>query len=248
MDGTTSQYTSPLLEPYSDRPEESGRSYYPPEFFMDIIPKANRGGFDLKIHAIGDKAVRMLLDACEASFKQNDLSGIRNNVEHIENIHPSDIGRFKEFGVVASVQPAHLPLDAGEKTIRIGKERARYEWPFRSLLDAGAILAFGTDYPIYQLNPMHGIHAAVTRAYLDGTPVGSSPGEKITLKEALDAYTYGGAFSLNRENELGTLEAGKLADIVVLSENLFDLDPQEYLKAESLLTVMDGKIIYEKEA
>ncbi|MCL1896379.1 MAG: amidohydrolase [Clostridiales bacterium] len=248
VDGTTSQYTSPLLEPYSDRPEETGWSYYPEEYYMEVVPKANREGFSLKVHAIGDKAVRMILDAYEASYRQNDLSGVRNCVEHIESIHPSDIERFKELGVIASVQPAHLPLDAGEKAIRIGEERARYQWPFKSLLDAGATLAFGTDYPVYLLDPMHGIHAAVTRSYLDGAPVGSDHGESIPLKSALDAYTKGSAFSLNREDEIGTLEAGKLADIVVLSGNLFDMEPQGYLEVEPLLTVMDGKVVYEKEA
>ena len=245
-DGTTSQYTSPFLEPYSDRPDLLGQGYYPPEFFMDIIPKANKEGFSIKIHAIGDKAVRTILDAYEASGKENDLRGIRNCVEHIESIHPSDIKRFKELGVIASVQPTHLPLDANEKTQRIGKERARYEWAFRSLLDSGAVLAFGTDNPVYMLDPMHGIHAAVTRAFLDGTPVGSSPEEKITLKEALDAYTKGGAYSLKREHEIGTLEEGKLADIVVLSGNLFDLAPQEYLKVTPLMTIMGGKVVYSK--
>ena len=247
-DGTTSQYTSPMLEPYSDRPGEMGSAYYPPGFFMDIIPKANKEGFSIKIHAIGDRAIRMVLDAYEASVKENGLHGIRNCVEHIESIHVSDIKRFGEWGVIASVQPAHLPLDANEKTMRIGKERARYEWAFRSLLDSGATLAFGADYPVYRLDPMHGIHAAVTRAFLDGTPVGSSPQEKITLKESLDAYTQGGAYALKREHEIGTLEEGKLADIVVLSDNLFDLEPQEYLKVEPLMTIMDGKVVYTKES
>lgn len=246
IDGTTSLYTSPLLEPYSDRPQEQGYTNYSPELYRDVITKANREGFSVRVHAIGDRAVRVSLDAYENSQNENDLSQIRNCVEHAENIHPQDIPRFQKLGVIASMQPPHLPLDANEKTIRIGKERARYEWPCRSLLDTGAVLAFGTDYPVSPLGPMEVIHGAVTRCFLDGTPVGSSPQEKITLKETLDAYTQGSAYSLGREDELGTLEKGKLADVVVLTKNLFDLKPQQYLDVEIQMTVMDGKVVYEK--
>ena len=143
------------------------------------------------------------------------------------------------------MQIVHLPLDNNEKTERIGKERARYEWPLRSLLDANAVFASGTDYPVFEVNPMIGIYSAITRCLTDGTPVGSSPEEKITLPEILWAYTRDAAYSIGREKDLGTLEKGKLADIVVLDQNLFQLEPSEMLKVKPVMTMMDGNIIFE---
>lgn len=246
VDGTTSMHTGYMLEPYADRPEEIGFSDYPAELYDRLLTAANKEGFSVKFHAIGDGAVRIGLDAAEKSAKVNDMTGIRNCIEHAESIDPADIPRFAELGVIASMQIVHLPLDNNEKTERIGKERARYEWPLRSLLDAGAALALGTDYPVFEVNPMIGVYSAITRCLEDGTPVGSSPEEKITLAESLLSYTRGSAYSLGREKDLGTLETGKLADLVVLDRNLFELEPAEILAVKPVMTMMDGRIIFEK--
>ena len=245
VDGTTSMHTGCMLEPYTDKPNEKGFSDYPQELYDTLLTAANKEGFSVKFHAIGDGAVRIVLDAAEKSASVNDMTDIRNCIEHAENIHPSDIPRFAQLGAIASMQIVHLPLDNNEKTERIGKERARYEWPLRSLLDANAVFASGTDYPVFEVNPMIGIYSAITRCLTDGTPVGSSPEEKITLPEILWAYTRDAAYSIGREKDLGTLEKGKLADIVVLDQNLFQLEPSEMLKVKPVMTMMDGNIIFE---
>jgi len=251
IDGVTSTYTGYLLEPYADDPETRGTSIYPKEVYEKCTIQANKGGFGVRFHAIGDAAVRMALDAFEVSNRVNDNpgnhKGLRNTIEHCETVHPEDIPRFVELGVIASMQPYHLPMDSNEKIVRMGMERSKAEWPCRSLLDAGAKLAFGTDYPVVDFNPFPSIYAAITRCDEDGNPTGVNPEEKITLAETLKAYTYESAYVYGREKELGTLEAGKLADIVVVEQNLFDIPESEIKNCSVEMTIMDGKVVYEKE-
>lgn len=245
FDGVTSTYTAALLSPYDDDHETSGQLNYSRELYDRCITAANREGFGVKIHCIGDAAVRTGLDIFEHSSLVNwNYSACRNSIEHIESISPEDIPRFGRLGVTASVQPVHLPLDANEKISRIGRERCRWEWPFRSILDMGGILAFGTDSPVSGLDPYANLHAAVTRKDPDNVPTGCNPEEKITLCEALRAYTYGSAYSHNREDELGTLEVGKLADITVVDRNLFDQDPDDIKNAATSMTIVDGRVVY----
>lgn len=202
------------------------------------------------MHAVGDGAVRVALDAFEKSNQINDNIGnhkkLRNAIEHIETIHPDDIGRFKKLGVVASMQPYHLILDQNEKIQRMGEERCKLQWPHRTMLDQEAILAFGSDFPVVDANPFLEIYAAVTRCDDSGNPTGGNPKEKITLGEALSAYTKGSAYAYGREAELGTLEVDKFADIVILNKNLFALPNEEILNCEVEMTIVDGKIVYEK--
>ncbi len=173
----------------------------------------------------------------------------RHTIEHIEVCHPSDFQRFKELGVIASIQPEHLTagsMDSHAYIDRLGSERSKYTWPIGSLQNHGAPLAFGTDFPIVDLNPMLGVYRAVTRKHEDGSPRnGWNPAEKISLSEALIHYTKSSAYGNFRENELGTIEAGKKADLVVLDRNLFEVDPEEILEAKTVMTVMDGDIVYE---
>lgn len=131
-----------------------------------------------------------------------------------------------------------------EKLVRLGVERAKTVWPFRKLLDYGTVLAFGSDFPVADCNPLEGIYAAVTRALPDGAPATTCPEERITLKEAIDSFTKGGAYSLGREQELGTIESGKLADIVVLDKNLFSINTAQILDTSPLMTIMNGRIVY----
>jgi predicted amidohydrolase YtcJ len=248
MDGVTTTYTGYLLEPYSDHPETKGFPVNPPEYYEKCIIAANRHGFGVRVHCIGDAAVRLALDCFEKSNKVNDNQKVRNSIEHIESIHPDDIPRFGKLGVVASMQPRHLPLDANEKIGRIGKERSRYEWPNRSILNTGGVLAFGTDYPVVDFNPFESIYYAVTRNGYDHKPTGVNPWEKVTLAEALRAYTFGGAYVSNRDKELGTLEAGKLADVIVLDRNLFKTDTENISDCKVILTVCDGNVVFEQGA
>ena len=246
LDGVTSTYTGLLLEPYTDRPDTIGEGVPldTQESLNASVIAANAAGLPVRIHCIAEGSVRMALDAFEESLKVNGKHGLVNSIEHIETMHPDDIPRFRELGVVASMQGEHLPLEMNEKVARLGEERCRYEWPFRSLADAGAVLAFGTDFPVVYYNQFKGIYAAVARKNYDGTIAGVDNGEKLTLPEALRANTIGSAIVYGRDDEIGTLEAGKLADVIVLDRNLFTADVEEIKDAEVALTVMDGNVVY----
>ncbi len=213
------------------------------ETFEKSIIAANKAGLSVRLHCIADGSVRMALDIFEKSLELNGNDGITNTIEHIENIHPNYIPRFYKLGVIPSMQPYHLILDQNEKIARIGKERCRWEWPHKTILDSGAKLAFGTDYPVVDFNPFLTIHAAVTRSDENNRPAGVNPEECISLTEALLCYTKNAAKAYNR-NDIGVLEKGKLADVVVLDRNLFDIDPYEIKNASVELTIMDGKIVY----
>ena len=246
LDGVTSTYTGLLLEPYTDRPDTIGEGVPldTQESLNASVIAANAAGLPVRIHCIAEGSVRMALDAFEESLKVNGKHGLVNSIEHIETMHPDDIPRFRELGVVASMQGEHLPLEMNEKVARLGEERCRYEWPFRSLADAGAVLAFGTDFPVVYYNQFKGIYAAVARKNYDGTTAGVDNGENLTLPEALRANTIGSAIVYGRDDEIGTLEAGKLADVIVLDRNLFTADVEEIKDAEVALTVMDGNVVY----
>ena len=245
IDGVTSTFTGLLLEPYTDRPDTTGIGV--PVVSHDDLKKyviaANKAGLPVRLHCIAEGAVRMALDIYEESLKVTGHK-LNNTIEHIETIDEQDIPRFKELNVIPSMQPQHLTLDFNEKIRRLGEKRCRWEWPHRSLLDAGAVLAFGTDYPVVDFNPYPSLYTAVTRLDMEGNPTGINPEEKITLKEAIYAYTAGSAAAYGRLDELGTLEEGKLADIVVADRNLFIVPEAEIKDAQTAMTVMDGKIVY----
>ncbi len=246
IDGVTSTFTGLLLAPYSDRPDTCGIDVpnVPEKENSEYITAANKAGLPVRLHCIGDGAVRMALDMYERSRKINGPQDFFNTVEHIENIDPADIPRFSQLSVIPSMQPYHLTLDLNEKIRRIGEERCRYEWPHRSLLDAGAQLAFGTDYPVVDFDPFPNIYAAVTRCDDNGIPTGVNPQECITVAEALTAYTKTAALAYNRD-DIGVLAEGKLADIIVVDRDLLSVPHSEIPKASVLLTVMDGKVVYE---
>ena len=247
IDGVTSTFTGLLLEPYSDRPDTCGVGVptVAKEDNMDYVAAANKAGLPVRLHCIADGSVRMALDIYEHSQRENGELPFCNAIEHIENIHPDDIPRFAELSVIPSMQPYHLTLDFNEKIGRIGRERCRWEWPHRSLLDAGAQLAFGTDHPAIDFNPFPNLYAAVTRLDDEGKPTGVNPEECIELSEALTAYTAGAAKPYNRD-DIGVLEAGKLADVIVVDRDLFSIPPEEIRDASVVLTIMDGAIVYEK--
>ena len=247
LDGVTSTYTALLLAPYEDNPSTCGDGC--PLIQQDALNagviEANRVGLPVRLHCIGDGAVRMALDAFEESIKANGRHGLPNTIEHIESADPADIPRFVDLDVIASMQGEHLPQENNEKLIRIGEERCRYEWPFRSIVDTGATLAFGTDFPVVQYNQFPGIYAGVARRNYDGSIAGADNGEKLTLAEALSANTLGSAKVYGRADELGTLEAGKLADIIVLDRNLFTVPEEEIKDAKVVLTMVDGEVTYQ---
>ncbi|MEG9297602.1 amidohydrolase [Mangrovibacillus sp. Mu-81] len=248
LDGVPLTYTGFLLEPYADMPLERGGTIFTFEQYKKWIEEADRAGFRVRLHACGDAAVRMGLDLFEHAAVTNGVRDSRHTIEHIEVCHPGDFHRFHELGVIASIQPEHMTsgsMDTHAYVDRLGSERSQYTWPIGSLQKHVAPLAFGTDFPIVDLNPMLGVYRAVTRMHEDGSPQGGwNPVQKISLGDALKHYTKSSAYGNFRENELGTIEAGKKADLVVLDRNLFEVEPEEILEAEAVLTVMDGEIVY----
>ncbi|MEK4029177.1 amidohydrolase [Pseudobacillus sp. FSL P4-0506] len=245
IDGVITARTAYLLEPYADQPDTRGEASFPPETFKKWVVEADKEGFSIRFHAIGDGAIRLALDAYEEAQKTNGKRDSRHSVEHVEVIHPDDIPRFKELGVTASMQPDHFAMsERGVYTDRIGSEREKYVFPIKTLQEAGAKLAFGTDFPIDVLNPLLQIYRAVTRIDSSGEAVWH-PHERITLAEALKAYTAGPAYGSFREQELGTLEAGKLADIVVLEKNLFDIPTEDIPDTKVQVTIVDGKVVFD---
>ncbi|MEW5596460.1 amidohydrolase [Peribacillus frigoritolerans] len=245
IDGVITARTAYLLEPYADQPETRGETSFPPETIKKWVVDADKEGFSIRFHAIGDGAIRLALDAYEEAQKTNGKRDSRHSVEHIEVIHPDDIHRFSELGVTVSMQPDHLAMsERGVYTEQVGAEREKYVFSINTLQKTGAKLAFGTDFPIDILNPLLQIYRAVTRIDSSGKTVWH-PHECITLAEALKAYTSGPAYGTFREQELGTLEAGKLADIIVLERNLFEVLVEEIPDIKVLLTMVDGQVVYD---
>ncbi|WP_257351066.1 amidohydrolase [Pseudalkalibacillus decolorationis] len=251
LDGVPITHTAYLVDPYSDNPNTRGYTLIPSDVAKQWVTEADQAGFRVRLHACGDGAVRLGLDCVEAAFKENGVRDARHTIEHVEVIHPDDIDRFKKLGIIASMQPEHMAV--GESFIdnpyhsRLGKERDHLTWPIKTLLDNGAQVAFSTDYPIVQFNPMAEIYRAVTRLHDDGRPEGGwNPQERISMAEALRAYTCCPAYGVFSEEKLGTLERGKLADIVVLDRNIFELSsPEELWDTKVKLTIMDGEVVYE---
>ena len=247
IDGVITARTAYLLEPYADQPDTRGETTFPPETIKKWVVEADHEGFSIRFHAIGDGAIRLALDAFEEAQMINGKRDSRHSIEHVEVIHPDDIHRFRELGITASMQPDHLAMsERGVYTDRIGAEREKHVFSIRTLQEAGARLAFGTDFPIDVLNPLLQIYRAVTRIDSSGNTVWH-PHERITLADALKAYTTGSAFGTFRERELGTLEVGKLADIVVLERNLFEIPVEDIPDIKVQLTLVDGKIVYDRE-
>ena len=208
---------------------------------------ADKAGLQLAVHAIGDKANRIMLDVYTEVAKRNGARADRRwRIEHAQHLRPEDFARFAQLGVIASVQPYHAIDDGRWAEKRIGHERAKTTYAFRTFLDQGVRLAFGSDWTVAPLNPMIGLYAAVTRATLDGkNPNGWFPEQKLTLKEAIEAYTMGSAFAEFREKEKGSLTPGKLADVVVLDTDLFSVAPEKVKDAAVRYTIVGGKVVYE---
>ncbi|RST76953.1 amidohydrolase [Siminovitchia acidinfaciens] len=249
LDGVVTTYTAMMVDEYSDKPSEKGEAFLPPELLEQWVAEADQEGFRIRLHACGDGAVRLGLDLYENAEKQNGKRDSRHAIEHIEVIHPDDINRFAQLGVIASMQPEHMAItERFEDNVyltRMGQERDEYTWPIKTLAESGASMAFGSDYPVVELDPMLEIYRAVTRRFNDGEPEeGWNPKEKISLADALRHYTSGPAFGNFMEDKLGTLEKGKLADVIVMDRDLFAADPKELPNAKVKLTVMDGKVVY----
>jgi predicted amidohydrolase YtcJ len=209
---------------------------------------ADRAGLQVVVHAIGDRANRLQLDVFERVARMNGPRDRRFRIEHAQHISPPDIPRFAQLGVIASMQPYHTIDDGRWAQALIGPRRSETSYAFRSLLDAGARLAFGSDWSVAPPTPIEGVYAAVTRRTLDGKhPDGWVPEQKIRVEEALRAYTIDAAYAGFSEGSLGSLEPGKLADIVIFDRDLFQIAPQEIADAQSHMTIVGGKIVYRND-
>ena len=253
-DGIIEQRTGALLEPYSDKPEHVYEPHVEASRLRHLVTRLDGEGFQVQIHAIGDRAVRESLDAFEAARDANGPRDSRHHLAHVQLIDSADVPRLRPLGVTANMTPFWAKRDdwTGIYNVRhLGPDRSKRVYQHRTLLQAGARLAWGTDWSVTSLRPLDGIEVAVTRRHLGGRdPYGKTdepwaPNERITLGEAIAAYTISGAYLSFDEMERGSIEVGKLADLVVLEKNLFDVPPLEIHKVGTDMTVFDGRIVYE---
>lgn len=249
-DGSLGSTTAFFYEPYKDAPNTrglAGDEMYPEGAMLERVRDADRAGLQVMIHAIGDRANDLILSIYEQVTTENGQQDRRFRIEHAQHLRPQDIARFGRDHVVASMQPYHAIDDGRWAEKRIGKERARTTYAFRSLLDSGATLAFGTDWTVAPLDPILSVYAAVTRRTLDGkNSKGWVPEQKTSVEEAVRAYTVGSAYAEFQENVKGTITPGKLADLVILSRDIFKIDPNDIEKVNVVMTIMDGRIVFEK--
>ena len=255
-DGTLGSRTALMLKPFEGESENRGIAVTPADEMWEIAARAARAGFPLSIHAIGDQAVRNVMDVL-SEFREpaknppgspslGDPISHRHRIEHLQLIHPADLERLPGMGVVASMQPVHIFTD-WRVADRVWGRRARYAYAFRSLLDRGARLAFGSDAPVASLNPMLGIYAAVTRQDEHGAPEGGwYPQERLSVAEAVHAYTLGAAYAAGKEHLQGSITPGKWADLIVLARNIFEIPPPEIREVEVDVTIFAGEVVYER--
>jgi len=248
LDGVVEAHTAAMLAPYSDDPSQTGKLFWDPAKYTQAVAELDRRGLQIFTHAIGDKAVRLALDAYQNATETNHTNDARPRIEHIETISAQDVPRFGKQGVIASFQPLHAYPDDDTLNIwarNVGPERAQRAWVWHSIETTGGRLAFGSDWPVVTLNPWPGVQNALTRQTTDGNPPGGFvPSERISLEDTITAYTLGAAFAGRREKTEGSLEPGKLADLIVLSQDLFKVKPSEIAKTEVLLTIVGGKVVY----
>jgi hypothetical protein len=252
-DGVIESHTAAMLAPYANRPSIKSEARFTPEQLTRVVGMLDGRGWQVMTHAVGDAAVRMTLDAYEAAAKANPAPerGRRHRIEHVETIDPEDVPRFGRLGVVASMQPVHAtpsPTADDVWSLNIGEERASRGWLWASIAKARGPLAFGSDWPVMTLDPKAGLHVAVTRTTSDGLPKGGwLAAQRLPLRQAIQAYTRDGAWASFDEQRKGTLARDMLADIVVLSEDIFTGLPARLLETEVVVTIADGKVVYRRD-
>ena len=246
VDGSMGAGTALFYDPYSDDPTTSGIPIYPENQLYEIVSAMDKAGLQIAAHAIGDKANAWILNAFEKAFEENGERDARHRIEHSQVVLPDDIKRFKKLGIIASIQPSHCIDDMRWAEKRIG-DRVKHSYLFNSFVKEDVKIAFGTDWTVEPLDPMLGLYAAVTREYPEGGPEGGwFPDEKISLEQAIEFYTLGAAYAEFQEDAKGSIKVGKLADLVVLNQNLFEIEPKEILKTKADLTILGGKVVVKR--
>jgi predicted amidohydrolase YtcJ len=251
-DGVIESHTAAMLEPYANKPSIKGDARFTPLQLSRVVSMLDQRGWQVMTHAIGDGAVRMTLDAYDAAAKANPAPerGRRHRIEHVETIDPVDIPRFGKLGVIASMQPVHAtPTASGDPwKINIGDERAARAWMWNSIAKSGGRLAFGSDWPVMTIDPLKGLHVAVTRTTQDGKPEGGwIPSERLPLRKAIDAYTRDAAWASFDELRKGKLAKDMLADIVVLTDDIFSGPASRLTTTEVAVTIANGKVVYRRD-
>jgi predicted amidohydrolase YtcJ len=247
VDGSLGSTTALFYQPYNDAPQTTGLMVTAEDSLRAWIGAADSAGLQVAVHAIGERANGLLLDIYDSVAQAHGRRDRRFRIEHAQHLRRQDIRRIARMGVVASMQPYHAIDDGRWAEKRIGPDRIKTTYAFRSLLDAGARLAFGSDWTVAPLDPILGIYAAVTRRTLDGKhPEGWVPEQKITVEEALRAYTAGNAYAVYAERKRGKLVAGYLADVVILDQDLTKIKPEAIENARVKVTIVGGKVVYRR--
>jgi predicted amidohydrolase YtcJ len=251
-DGVMESHTAALLEPYQDKPEQSGTLNFPPDKLREIVSALDRNGFQVHVHAIGDRAVNEALNAFEQALSTNGSHDSRHQIAHLQLIKPSDIGRFKTLGVIANFQAfwAYFDPYIAKCTVPVlGEERTSRNYQLNSVHKTGAVMAAGSDWSVSSMNPLDAIQVAVTRKSIvsDGTAQSAwNPSERMDLADMIAAYTINGAYCNHEENLVGSLEVGKVADFIILNKNLFDVPVSEIHNVRVLETFFCGNLVYQK--
>jgi predicted amidohydrolase YtcJ len=245
IDGSMGSGTALMFAPYDDEPSTSGLAMWEYDEYEKMVLAADKMGFQIGVHAIGDKGNNWILNAFEKALEVNGKRDSRHRDEHTQTLALSDIPRFAQLGVIPSMQPTHCISDKKFYEKRIGTERSKGAYAWRSLVEAGSILAFGTDYQVEPLNPIEGLYAAVTRKDRKGEDgEGWFPEQKLTMEEAIKFYTWGSAYAQFMEDRKGMLKPGYLADIVIFDKDLLTIPENEIMSARVVYTIVGGKVVY----
>ncbi len=251
LDGVIETHTAAMLEPYTNDPSQSGQLLWNPDKYKGFVAELDRRRIQIFTHAIGDRAIRLALDAYQGAAIKNGTKDARHRIEHIEDPSAADIPRFGDLGVIASMQPLHAYPD--DDTLKswlpaVGPERGNRGWPWHSIQAAGGVLGFGSDWPVVTLSPWPGLQNAVTRQNTEGEPKGGwIPSERISLAYAIRGYTLNAAFAGHREKTEGSLEPGKLADLIMVSQNVFSIDAHHIVDTKVVMTMVGGRVVYKSD-
>jgi len=248
IDGTLGSGTMMVFEPFDDEPDKTGLPRMTYEELKRRVIAADKMGFQIGIHAIGPKANHWILNAFEKAQQVNGKRDSRHRSEHAQILTLDDIPRFAKLGVIASMQPTHCITDKRFAEKRIGRERCKGAYAWRRLLDAGANIAFGTDYDVEPLDPLEGLYASVTRKNREGEPGrGWFPDQILTMEEAIELYTLASAYAEFMEDRKGMIKKGYLGDIVIYDRDLMKIPPEEIMRALVDYTIVGGKVVYQRE-
>jgi predicted amidohydrolase YtcJ len=248
IDGTLGSGTALFFDPYIDAPQKTGLPQMPYEEFEKTVVALDKAGFQIGIHAIGDRANHWTLNAYEKAQELNGRRDSRHRIEHAQVLCDDDISRFAALGVIASMQPTHCITDKRFAEKRIGRQRCRGAYAWKRLLDAAAAIAFGTDYPVEPISPLEGLYAAVTRKNRAGeTGDGWFPEQKLSMEKAIELYTLGSAYAEFMEDRKGMIKKGYLGDVVIFNSNLMTIPHDQIMSAKVDYTIVGGKVVYKRE-